>query len=188
MKMWSGRFSQSQNADFEQWQRSFPFDRVLLPFEVAASQAHAAALAKAGVLTARSLRRTVLALEQIAREEIPAADDPAIEDVHHYVESRLVELAGEAGYKLHSGRSRNEQIATDLRLYVRQQIDAVCKLLRGVRRRVRQSGLRGRRKRHARLHPPAARRAGAGGALAAGLRRDVYPRPGPAGRLPPALE
>ena len=60
---------------------------------------------------------------------MPAANDPAIEDVHHYVESRLVELAGEAGYKLHSGRSRNEQIATDLRLYVRQQIDAVSHLL-----------------------------------------------------------
>jgi argininosuccinate lyase len=129
MKMWSGRFSQSQNADFEQWQRSFPFDRVLLPFEVAASQAHAAALAEAGVLSADELARTVLALEQIAREVLPAADDPAIEDVHHYVELRLVELAGEAGYKLHSGRSRNEQIATDLRLYVRKQIDEVCRLL-----------------------------------------------------------
>ena len=129
MKMWSGRFGQSQNADFEQWQRSFPFDYVLLPFEVAASQAHAGALAKAGVLNAEELARTVLALEQIAREEIPSADDPSIEDVHHYVELRLIELAGEAGYKLHSGRSRNEQIATDLRLYVREQIDAVCKLL-----------------------------------------------------------
>jgi len=129
MKMWSGRFGQSQNPGFEQWQRSFPFDRVLLPFEVAASQAHAAALAKAGVLSSEELSRTVLALEQIAREPIPGADDPAIEDVHHYVELRLVELAGEAGYKLHSGRSRNEQIATDLRLYVRQQIDEVCRLL-----------------------------------------------------------
>jgi argininosuccinate lyase len=129
MKMWSGRFGQSQNADFEQWQRSFPFDRVLLPFEVVASQAHAIAIAKAGVLTSEELGRIVLALEQITREEIPAADNPTIEDVHHYVELRLVELAGEAGYKLHSGRSRNEQIATDLRLYVRQQIDAVSTLL-----------------------------------------------------------
>ncbi len=129
MKMWSGRFGQSQNADFEQWQRSFPFDHVLLPFEVAASQAHAAALAKAGVLSAEELARTVLALEQIAREPVSSVDDSSIEDVHHYVELRLIDLAGEAGYKLHSGRSRNEQIATDLRLYVRQQIDEVCSLL-----------------------------------------------------------
>src|SRR3974390_886383 len=129
MKMWSGRFGQSQNAGFEQWQRSFPFDRVLLPFEVPASQAHAAALAKAGVLNAEEFARTVLALEQIAREEIRSVDDPSIEDVHHYVELRLIDLAGEAGYKLHSGRSRNEQVATDLRLYVRKSVDSLQLLL-----------------------------------------------------------
>ena len=129
MKMWSGRFSQGPNAEFEQWQRAFPFDRVLLPYEVAASKAHAAALATAGVLNHDELATTLFALDQIGREELPAADDPAIEDVHHYVETRLVELAGEVGYKLHTGRSRNEQVATDLRLYVREQIDTVCQLL-----------------------------------------------------------
>src|SRR5271167_4465005 len=123
--MWSGRFSQELNAEFEQWQRSFPFDRVLLPYEVAASKAHASALAKAGVLNGDELATMHFALDQIGREGVPEADDPAIEDVHHYVETRLVELAGEIGYKLHSGRSRNEQIATDLRLYVREQIDGV---------------------------------------------------------------
>ncbi len=129
MKMWSGRFSQDPDAEFEQWQRSFPFDRVLLPYEVAASKAHASALAKAGVLNADELAATLFALEQIRREGVPEADDPAIEDVHHYVESRLVELAGEVGLKLHTGRSRNEQIATDLRLYVRDQIDGITGLL-----------------------------------------------------------
>ncbi|HVP54811.1 MAG TPA: argininosuccinate lyase [Candidatus Eisenbacteria bacterium] len=127
--MWSGRFSQELNPDFEQWQRSFPFDRVLVPYEVAASKAHAAALAKAGVLTNTELSLTLNGLDQIAAEGIPAADDPTIEDVHHYVEKRLVELAGEVGYKLHTGRSRNEQIATDLRLYVRAQIDAISPAL-----------------------------------------------------------
>ncbi|HZD31569.1 MAG TPA: argininosuccinate lyase [Candidatus Angelobacter sp.] len=127
--MWSGRFSQELNAEFEQWQRSFPFDRILVPYEVAASQAHAAALAKAGVLTSGELSLTQKALKQIAAEEIPADDDPSIEDVHHFVEKRLVELAGEVGLKLHTGRSRNEQIATDLRLYVRAQTDAISLLL-----------------------------------------------------------
>ena len=65
MKMWSGRFGQAQNADFEQWQRSFPFDRVLLPYEVAASRAHASALAKAGVLNEQELAATLSALDQI---------------------------------------------------------------------------------------------------------------------------
>ncbi len=131
MKMWSGRFDQGPDAEFEQWQRSFPFDRVLLPYEVAASKAHAAALAKAGVLSRVELAALLSALDQIGNEGVPEADDPTIEDVHHYVESRAVEIAGEAGYKLHTGRSRNEQIATDLRLYVREQIDAICQLLVG---------------------------------------------------------
>src|SRR5271169_3695027 len=123
--MWSGRFSQELNADFEQWQRSFPFDRILLPYEVTASKAHAAALAKAGVLDSGELALILQALDQIAAEGIPSADDPSIEDVHHYVEKRVVEVAGEVGLKLHTGRSRNEQIATDLRLYVRAQIDSI---------------------------------------------------------------
>lgn len=129
MKMWSGRFSRAQNSDFEQWQRSFCFDRVLLPHEVAASKAHAAALKAAGVLNEQELTTTLFALDHIAVEGGPGADNPSIEDVHHYVESRLVELAGEIGYKLHTGRSRNEQIATDLRLYVREQIDNISQLL-----------------------------------------------------------
>jgi len=123
--MWSGRFSQELNADFEQWQRSFPFDRILLPYEVAASKAHAAALAKAGVLDGGELSLTLGALDQIASEGIPSADDTSTEDIHHFVEKRLVELAGDVGLKLHTGRSRNEQIATDLRLYVRAQIDSI---------------------------------------------------------------
>jgi len=123
--MWSGRFQQAQDAEFEKWQRSFPFDRLLLPYEVAASKAHASALVKAGVLSPAELKATLDALDQIAVEGVPSADDPSIEDVHHYVETRLVQLAGEVGYKLHTGRSRNEQIATDLRLYVREQIDAI---------------------------------------------------------------
>jgi argininosuccinate lyase len=129
MKMWSGRFSEAPDAEFEQWQRSFPFDRILLPYEVAASKAHASALAKAGVLTSEEMAATLFALDQIAGEGVPEVDDPNIEDVHHYVESRLVEIAGEVGYKLHTGRSRNEQIATDLRLYVREQIDQITQLL-----------------------------------------------------------
>jgi len=126
--MWSGRFGQPQDADFEQWQRSFPFDRVLLPYEVAASRAHASALAKAGVLSGEELALALAALDEIAREGVPD-DDSAIEDVHHYVETRVVAIAGEVGYKLHTGRSRNEQIANGLRLYVREQIDSVTALL-----------------------------------------------------------
>src|SRR5581483_8317363 len=81
------------------------------------------------VLSPNELSQILAGLEQIAREGLPATDDPSIEDVHHFVESRLTPIAGEVGRKLHTGRSRNEQIATDLRLYVRDQVDSVKHLL-----------------------------------------------------------
>jgi len=126
MKMWLGRFRQPLDPDFERWQRSFGFDRRLLQYELAASGAHARALKNGGVLSAEELISTLQGLEQIggrAAEAPSLLDDDDAEDVHHFVEKQLVALIGETGYKLHSGRSRNEQIATDLRLYVRASID-----------------------------------------------------------------
>jgi argininosuccinate lyase len=125
MKMWSGRFRQPLDPRFERWQRSFDFDRRLLRFELAASAAHARALKNVGVLSAEELIGILEGLQQIgemAVAQAPPEDDQA-EDVHHFVEKQLVARIAEAGYKLHSGRSRNEQIATDLRLYVRAAID-----------------------------------------------------------------
>ncbi len=129
MKMWSGRFSGGLDPEFESWQRSFPFDQRLLPKEVVASKAHARALAKAGVLSDAELKSLIDGLERILAEGIPAQDDPEVEDVHHFVEKRLIAVIGEAGRKLHTGRSRNEQIATDLRLYLRDAIDENVQLL-----------------------------------------------------------
>src|ERR1035437_10132345 len=132
MKMWSGRFRQPLDPEFEKWQRSFPYDQRLLPFELAASRAHANALAHAGVLSSEELSEIVKALAEIARraESEPAfLNDPEAEDVHHFVEKQLAALIGATGYKLHTGRSRNEQIATDLRLFVRQSIDALQNLI-----------------------------------------------------------
>jgi argininosuccinate lyase len=126
MKMWSGRFRQALDADFERWQRSFEFDRRLLREELATSRAHAGALKNAGVLSSSELITILQGLEQIAGKAASSPsflEDNEAEDVHHFVEKQLVALVGETGYKLHSGRSRNEQIATDLRLYVRAAID-----------------------------------------------------------------
>ena len=126
MKMWSGRFRQPLDPDFEPWQRSFGFDQRLLPYELAASSSHARALRSAGVLSADELINILQGLKQIGSNATTSAsflDDDDAEDVHHFVEKQLVALIGETGYKLHSGRSRNEQIATDLRLYVRATID-----------------------------------------------------------------
>jgi argininosuccinate lyase len=130
--MWSGRFRQPLDPAFERWQRSFPFDQILLPFELDASRAHARALEHAGILSSEELAEIVRGLEQIGEkahaDESFLKDDEA-EDVHHFVEKQLVAIIGDTGYKLHSGRSRNEQIATDLRLYVRNAIDQTQSLL-----------------------------------------------------------
>ncbi len=126
MKMWEG--PGPLDRDFEQWQRSLPFDRRLLKYEIAASQAHARALERCGVLSRKELAEILGGLKAIAET---AAGDPSVlddaeaEDIHHFVEKQLVARIGETGYKLHGGRSRNEQIATDLRLYVRDHIDQI---------------------------------------------------------------
>jgi argininosuccinate lyase len=126
MKMWSGRFRQPLDPEFERWQRSFNFDRRLLAHELAASDAHARALKNSGILSSDELISILQGLKQIGEKAGASPeflDDDETEDVHHFVETQLVSLIGEIGYKLHSGRSRNEQIATDLRLYVRSTID-----------------------------------------------------------------
>jgi argininosuccinate lyase len=126
--MWSGRFRRPLNSEFEQWQRSFPFDKRLLPQEIAASGAHARALAQIGVLSPAELKALLDALAHVrhaATSDPHFLEDAEAEDVHHFLERRLVELTGDIGLKLHAGRSRNEQIATDLRLFVRDAIDAL---------------------------------------------------------------
>ncbi len=147
--MWSGRFRDPLNRAFEQWQRSFPFDWRLLPQEVAASKAHARTIAAAGVLTEAELGQTLDGLDRVAdrtanwahrirvdspepqvaasREQIAAAivaSAPQAEDIHHFVELELTKEIGTLALKLHTGRSRNEQIATDMRLFVREAIHA----------------------------------------------------------------
>jgi len=128
MKMWSGRFRAPLDSAFEQWQRSFEFDCRLLECELEASASHAHALEKAGVLSANELNTVLRGFEQIGEQADASPEfleDPEAEDVHHFVEKQLVKFVGDVGYKLHSGRSRNEQIATDLRLYVRAGCDEI---------------------------------------------------------------
>ncbi|MGC9159390.1 MAG: lyase family protein, partial [Terracidiphilus sp.] len=135
LKMWSGRFREPLDAEFEQWQRSIVFDWRLLDDEIAASKAHAAALQAAKILSRDETAKLRAALDAIAAEHSSAAgkaavrDHAAAEDIHHFVELKLAERLGSLGLKLHTGRSRNEQIATDLRLYVRRQIGLAVEAL-----------------------------------------------------------
>lgn len=126
-KMWDGRFGEPVDPTFYRWQRSFPYDRRLLEEELAGSRAYAEALARANLLSPAECSAIVSALARIgdrARTE-PAYLESDAEDVHHFVELRLVEQVGEVGTKLHTGRSRNEQVATDLRLFVKKQVDGL---------------------------------------------------------------
>ncbi|WP_158791739.1 argininosuccinate lyase [Granulicella sp. L60] len=121
-KMWSGRFREPLNATFESWQRSFPFDWRLVPYEVEASIAHARAIEAAGILTSEELLQMEEGLRAVAKLKDISQNEQA-EDVHHFVELELTKIIGDLALKLHTGRSRNEQIATDMRLFVREAID-----------------------------------------------------------------
>ena len=128
-KMWSGRFREPLDATFESWQRSFPFDWRLVPYEVEASIAHARAIQAAGILTSEELLQMEEGLRAVAKQQAEQGEaivtsNPQAEDVHHYVELELTKQIGDLALKLHTGRSRNEQIATDMRLFVRASIDA----------------------------------------------------------------
>src|SRR2546428_9877809 len=133
-RVWGGRFERDPNAQFDAFQRSFAFDRRLLPYEIAVDRAWAKALEPIRIFTATELKQTLAALDKIAeRTKTDSAwvesFGASAEDVHHFVEKALVEELGPLGWKLHTGRSRNEVIATDFRLFV---MDAAAEMRLGL--------------------------------------------------------
>ena len=131
-KPWGGRFTESTDAFVETFTASVNFDRRLYRYDIQGSRAHARMLEKVGVLSKSELDSILAGLEQI-EQDIEQGNfqwSVSLEDVHMNIEARLTELIGEAGKKLHTGRSRNDQVATDLRLYLRDQINATCTELR----------------------------------------------------------
>lgn len=120
-RLWGGRFENAPDELFDAFQNSFAFDCRLLPYEIAVDRAWAKALERVNILTECEVRQILLALDKIAER---AGQDPiwlassAAEDVHHFVEKALVEELGPIGWKLHTGRSRNELVATDFRLFI----------------------------------------------------------------------
>jgi argininosuccinate lyase len=124
-KMWGGRFERGPDASFYEFERSWQFDRRFLPQELALDRAWARALAKAGVLSDEEADKIVKALKEIDdRSQIDHAwlNSSNAEDVHHFAETALIEKLGSLGAKLHTGRSRNEMVATEFRMYVKQSV------------------------------------------------------------------
>jgi argininosuccinate lyase len=127
-KLWGGRFTGRADEGFAAFNRSFDFDRRLFAADVRASIAHGDALRAAGVLSDEELTQIKSGLETMlarATEDRNYLEDTRAEDVHSFIESRLVALVGDAGRKLHTGRSRNDQVATAMRLWLREEIDQI---------------------------------------------------------------
>ena len=135
-KMWGGRFASGPGAIMEEINASIDFDRHLYRQDIAASKAHAGMLAKQGIITADDAKKIAHGLDTIL-SEIEAGKfsfKRALEDIHMNVEDRLGELIGEAAGRLHTARSRNDQVATDFRLWMRDTIDALDAALAGFQR------------------------------------------------------
>jgi argininosuccinate lyase len=132
MKLWGGRFKGEADAEFSRFNASFSFDCRLIEADIEASLAHAEALGQAGIISRDETDSISAGLRRIlarAREEHGYLNSRDAEDVHSFVEAELVEAIGDAGYKLHTGRSRNDQVATDLRLFLRGEIDRTIRLI-----------------------------------------------------------
>ena len=133
---WSGRFAEPVTALVQRFTASVSFDRRLAAFDIEASVAHARMLHAVGIIGKTDLAAIEKGLAQI-RSEIEAGAFPwsdAHEDVHLNIERRLIELVGEPGKRLHTARSRNDQVATDLRLYLRAEIDRAAALVQSLQR------------------------------------------------------
>ena len=142
-KMWGGRFGSRPDPMMEDINASIDFDRHLYRQDIAASKAHAAMLAKKGIITAQDAKQIAHGLDTIL-SEIEAgkfAFKRALEDIHMNVESRLAELIGPAAGRLHTARSRNDQVATDFRLWVRDAIDGLDAALAGYQRALAEKAL-----------------------------------------------
>ncbi len=126
-KPWAGRFTEPTDAFVEAFTASIGFDQRLYRHDIAGSRAHAQMLSHIGVLTEAECQQILQGLDQV-QAEIESGQlqwSVALEDVHMNIEARLTALIGDAGKKLHTGRSRNDQVATDIRLYLRDEIDAI---------------------------------------------------------------
>jgi argininosuccinate lyase len=142
-KMWGGRFGSNPDPIMEEINASIDFDRHLYRQDIAASKAHATMLAKTGIITAQDAKRIAHGLDTIL-SEIEAGKfkfKRALEDIHMNVESRLGELIGPAAGRLHTARSRNDQVATDFRLFVRDTIDGIDAALAAYQRALAQKAL-----------------------------------------------
>ena len=144
-QLWGGRFTEKPDETFAEFNDSFRFDRRLFAADVTASIAHANGIAAAGVLTADELAAIVEGLRSMldeASSDISYFEGSTAEDVHSFIEGKLIAAIGDAGRKLHTGRSRNDQVVTDVKLWVREAIDRIDEQLGELQRAFVESAVR----------------------------------------------
>ncbi|HUL00090.1 MAG TPA: argininosuccinate lyase [Nitrospirota bacterium] len=136
IKPWAGRFNEATNALVEEFTASIPYDWRLYPYDIAGSIAHATMLGKTGIITKKEAMRITRGLEDIRKELAVGAFEFSVEleDIHMNIENRLTQKIGSVGGKLHTARSRNDQVALDLRMYVREEIAQTHDLLRSMQK------------------------------------------------------
>jgi len=137
-KLWSGRFTEETDKLVEEFNASISFDRRLFRHDIRGSIAHAATLEKAGILSRKELEKITAGLKEVEREisEKRFAFTPEMEDIHMAVEKRLTEKIGPLGGKLHTGRSRNDQVALDIRLYLKDEIFIIAELIHELKKSI----------------------------------------------------
>ena len=154
-KTWSQRFESSLHPAIARFNASIGFDIELIEYDLSGSIAHAKMLAKTGIIPPEEGEKLVAGLEQIRQEYRDGLFVPDVdaEDVHFAVERRLTEIAGDVGKKLHTARSRNDQVGTDTRLYLRDRIAEIREQLRQFQTTLLDLAQKKRRNPHPRLHP-----------------------------------
>ena len=131
-KLWGGRFTQPTDKFVEQFTASIEFDQRLYRYDIQGSKAHAEMLGRQGIITVAEADQIIAGLDEI-QQSIEAGQlefSVALEDIHMNIEARLIERVGAVGGKLHTGRSRNDQVALDIRLYLRDEIDNILAYLK----------------------------------------------------------
>jgi argininosuccinate lyase len=137
-KPWAGRFTEATSKSVERYTESISYDKRLWRYDIEGSIAHARMLAKQGIIAKKESGCIVKGLKEVYREidEGRFVFSEELEDIHMNIESALIEMIGDAGGKLHTARSRNDQVALDIRLYLRAETDEICGLLLGLEKKL----------------------------------------------------
>lgn len=186
MKLWAGRFQKETNDVVNDFNSSIQFDGRLYREDITGSIAHATMLGKQGIIEEHEAEKIVAGLKEILKEvEAGELDvfNPEYEDIHMNVEVALTQRIGDTGKRLHTARSRNDQVALDMRMYVKKEICEIMELAIAFEKELVAKSKRKSRHSYAGLHPFAARTADHIRSLYDGICTDAAPRYFPSGRL-----